>query len=253
METVDVRRRALEQKPSYGMVMSMTDPFVLELAYHAVFHYVRIDCEHVFYDNTSLRTLLDAARNIGIAAQIRIPDLNRIDALLALEPAGICIPDMNRAEKAIQVIEAVKFPPVGKRGRSVTRRVRLGEISRVEYAATGNERLNLIVQIENQEGLDHIDEILSLEGIDMVASGRSDLAESLGVAGQRDNPIVMEAEDLIIRKAQEYGKLLTLSVSNRERLQKLYKKGVYCYSIGRDEELLNKALRNQVKEMSVSG
>ncbi len=252
METVNVRRRALEGKPSYGLVMSMTDPFVLELAYHAGFHFVRIDCEHVFYDNASLRTLFDAARNIGIAAQVRIPDLNRIDALLALEPAGICIPDMDSAEKAVQVIEAVKFPPVGKRGRSVTRRIRLGEISRAEYAATGNERLNLIVQIENREGLDHIDEILSLEGIDMVASGRSDLAESLGVPGERDNPIVMEAEDLIIRKAQEYGKLLTLSVSNRERLQELYEKGVYCYSIGRDEELLNKALKNQVKKMSVS-
>ena len=86
----------------------------------------------------------------------------------------------------------------------------------------------------------------------MVASGRSDLAESLGVPGERDSPIVMEAEDLIIRKAQEYGKLLTLSVSNQARLQKLYEKGVYCYSIGRDEELLNTALKNQVKKMSVS-
>lgn len=251
MEMIDVRQRALNRQPNYGLVMGMTDPFVLDMAYHAGFHFVRIDCEHAFYDNATLRVLFDMARNIGIAAQIRVPNLDYIDALLTLEPAGICIPDVDSVEKAREAIEKIKFPPIGKRGRSVTRRIRLGEYTRNEFAEQGNSRLNLIIQIESREAIDHIDEILSLDGIDMVASGRSDLAESLGCPGDRDNPIVMEAEDYIIAKALEHHKLLTLSVSKKERLQELYEKGVYCFSIGRDEEIMNKALKNQVGKMSV--
>lgn len=249
MEVFDIRRRAREGAQSFGLVMGMTDPFILEMAYAAGFHFVRIDCEHCFIDKKELRTLFDAARNIGIAAQIRIPDLKDIDALLALEPAGICIPDMDSVEKAEEAVEKIKFPPYGKRGMGMTRSIRLGYTTRKDFAAQCNDKLNLIVQIENLKGIENIDSILSVEGIDMVASGRSDLAGALGCPGDRDNPVVMEAEDMIIRKAKEHGKILTLSVSKKERLDELCNQGVYCYSIGRDEEIFLKALKDKVKKM----
>lgn len=251
METIDIRQRARRGEQSFGMVLGMTDPYILDLALHSGFHFVRIDCEHVLYDNATLRDFFDTARRIGLAAQIRVPNLHDIDAILALDPAGIVIPDVDSAEKAREVIDILKFPPIGRRSSAVTRRVRLGEMTRRESMRTGNDRLNLIVQIESEEGIRHIDEILSLEGIDMVASGRSDIAASLGIPGERDNPLVMEAENYIIEKALEYGKILTLSVSNRERMQELYRKGVYCYSIGRDEQIFKKALKAQVEKMTI--
>lgn len=248
MSTYDIRKRALAGQPSYGLVMCMDDLFIPEMAYHAGFHFLRIDCEHTLYDPKTLRTLFDASRNIGIAAQVRIPNFSDIEAILTYEPAGICIPDMDSRAKAEEAADLIKFPPLGKRPRGITRSVRLGAVSRDDFAARGNETLNMIVQIESKEGLEHIDEILSVPGIDMVASGRSDLASSLG-AKDRDDPVCLEAEEFIIRKAKEHGKLLTLSVSTHDRLEELLQKGVYCFSIGRDEDLMFKALKRRVEVM----
>ena len=127
-----------------------------------------------------------------------------------------------------------------------------GPFPRDEYMRTGNDRMQLIVQIESQNGLDHIDEILSLDGIDMVASGREDISQALGVPGQKDHPLVIEAENYILAKAFEHKKIPTLSVSSKERMQELWEKGVRCFSIGRDEDLCLKALKNQMTKMALT-
>ena len=127
-----------------------------------------------------------------------------------------------------------------------------GPFTRDEYMRTGNDRMQLIVQIESQNGLDHIDEILSLDGIDMVASGREDISQALGVPGQKDHPLVIEAENYILAKAFEHKKIPTLSVSSKERMQELWEKGVRCFSIGRDEDLCLKALKNQMTKMALT-
>ena len=108
MDAINIRQRALEKKQSFGLVMSMTDPYILDLALASGFHFFRIDCEHMLYDNATLRTFFDTARRIGLAAQIRIPNLNQIDAILGLDPAGICIPDVDSREKAEALLPAYR-------------------------------------------------------------------------------------------------------------------------------------------------
>lgn len=251
MEVTNIRARARRGETSFGLVLGMSDPYIIDMAYCAGYQFVRIDCEHVLYDYNTLKTFFNAARHLGLAAQIRVPDLHNISAILALEPAAIVLPDVNSREMAQAAIDAVKFPPLGSRGMNGgTRSVRFGSFSRDEYMKTGNDRLNLVVQIESKEGLEHIDDILSLDGIDMVASGKADLSQALGVPGQKDHPDVIAAENYIIEKAKQYGKILTLSVSTPERLQELKEKGVHCFSIGRDEDLCLKAVRSQLKKMS---
>lgn len=74
----------------------------------------------------------------------------------------------------------------------------------MSYAQTN---LNLIVQLESRAALENIDEILSVPGIDMVATGRADLSQELGVPGQKEHPDVIEAENFIIRRALEHHKV----------------------------------------------
>ena len=251
MEIQDIRARARRAETSFGLVVGMTDPYIIDMAYCAGYHFIRIDCEHVLYDYNTLQTFFNAARHLGLPAQIRVPDLHNISAILALEPAAIVLPDVNSCKMALAAIDAVKFPPFGKRGMNGgTRNVRFGPYSREEYMRIGNDRLNLVVQIESREGLEHIDEILSLDGIDMVASGKADLSQALSVPGQKDHPDVIAAENYIVEKAKQHGNILTLSVSDPKRLQELKEKGVHCFSIGRDEDLCLKAIKNQLNKMS---
>ena len=107
------------------------------------------------------------------------------------------------------------------------------------------------MQIEDKAGLEHIDEILSVPGIDMVATGKNDLAQALGIPGQNTHPDVIAAEDMVIRKALEYGKYPTLLVKNKKRIQELYDKGVRCFSLARDESLLFSAMKDKVSELKL--
>lgn len=249
----NIKERAVAGLASYGIMVGMSDPYVIDMAKLAGYNFIRIDCEHVLFDNRELRTLFNAARHVGLPAQIRVPDLHNVTAILGLEPAAIVLPGVESRDFAELAIEEIKFPPLGNRGMNGgTRFVRFGSFTRVEYMRTGNDRLQLIVQIESQNGLNHIDEILSLEGIDMVASGRADLSQALGVPGQKDNPLVIEAEDYILAKTIEHKKIPTLSVSNKERMQELWDKGVRCFSIGRDEDLCLKALKSQIAKMKLT-
>ena len=85
----------------------------------------------------------------------------------------------------------------------------------------------------------------------MVATGRNDLSQALGIPGQNTHPEVLKAEDMVILKAIENGKIPTLLVKNKARLEELKEKGVRCFTLGRDESLLfenmNRVL-NQLKK-----
>lgn len=109
--------------------------------------------------------------------------------------------------------------------------------------------VTLIVQIEDKSGLENIDDILSVPGVDMVATGKNDLSQALGFSGQNSHPDVLAAEDLVIRKALEHGKYPTLLVKNKKRIKELKEKGVLCFSLARDESLLFSAMKDKLAEL----
>lgn len=243
-----IRQRAQRGLDSYGLTIDMMDPAVIEMAGAAGYDFVRIDREHVLFDNTTLRNLFDRARLIGLPCQIRVNAIEDINCYLSLGASAIMVPHVESRAQAQAAIDMVKYAPVGERGMSGgVRAVRFGQISRAEYLQTANDRIDLIVQIESRKGIDHIDEILSLEGIDMVATGKADLSQSFGVPGQKAHPDVLAAEAFIVKKALEYGKVPTLVAENAERAAQLREMGVHCYLTGHDESISFKAIKNHLK------
>ncbi len=87
----------------------------------------------------------------------------------------------------------------------------------------------LVAQIEDKQGVDNIDEILALEGIDMVATGKNDLSQSYGHPGNPQHPDVLAAEERVIAKALEYGKIPTLLANSKERVEYLKTLGARCF------------------------
>lgn len=83
----------------------------------------------------------------------------------------------------------------------------------------------------------------------MVATGKNDLSQALGIPGQNSHPDVISAENFVIQKALEYGKFPTLMVKGKKRLTELQEAGVRCFTISRDETLLAAAMKNTLKEM----
>ena len=98
----------------------------------------------------------------------------------------------------------------------------------------------------------NIEEILQQPGLDMVATGRNDLSQSLGIPGKKNDPSVLETENFIIRKTLEYGKIPTILCKSKKRFQELYDKGVRCFTLERDDLLLKKAAEKQLDMMKES-
>lgn len=238
-----IRARAKAGLSSYGLSVVLPDPAVIELAAKAGYDFVRIDCEHSYMSFEEVRALLTVARLVGIPCQVRTADIGNLTPLLGQEPAAVMIPHVSSAAMAREVVQACKFAPVGSRGMDAgTRLIRCGGMKRGEYMAYAAQAQDVIVQIESKEALEHIDEILSLEGIDMVATGRADLSQELGVPGQKDHPDVIAAENYIIQKALEYGKIPTIAADSPQRVSALHEMGVRCFLVGKDEALLEKAI-----------
>lgn len=245
-----IRSRAGNGLMSYGLSMLLPCPSVVEMAALYGYDFIRIDCEHALLSYPEIRELMAAARLLGIPCQIRTSDLTNITALLGQEPAGIMIPHVESREEALIAVNCCKFAPCGRRGMDGSvRHMRCGGMKREEYMEYANRTMDVIVQIESREGLFHIDEILSVEGIDMVATGRADLSQELGVPGKKNHPDVIEAENRIIRKALEYGKIPTIAADSEARIAELAAMGVRCFLIGKDETLLSGAIKENLEKI----
>lgn len=238
-----IRARACSGLSSYGLSVVLPNPAVIELAAKAGYDFVRIDCEHSYMSFEEVRSLLTVARLIGMPCQVRTPDIWNLTPLLGQEPTAIMIPHVSSAEMAREIVQMCKYAPVGNRGMDAgTRLIRCGGMTRGEYMTYANQSQDVIVQIESRDAIEHIDEILSVEGIDMVATGRADLSQELGVPGQKNHPDVIAAENYIIQKTLEHGKLPTIAADSPQRVSTLREMGVRCFLVGKDEALLDKAI-----------
>lgn len=245
-----VLERARSGLCSFGLNLSIMDPVLLEIAKAAGYDFVRLDCEHILFDDRTVSEMLRIGRLLDLDVQVRVPDLTRVTALLDNGAQGIMAPHIESREEVWEAEKAVKYPPKGERGLTGAARVLgYGRQDVAAYQKQANREIALIVQIESRKGLENIEEILQQPGLDMVATGRNDLSQSLGIPGKKNDPSVLEAENFIIRKTLEYGKTPTILCKSKKRFQELYDKGVRCFTIARDDLLLKKAAENQLTVM----
>jgi 4-hydroxy-2-oxoheptanedioate aldolase len=172
---------------------------------------------------------------------VRISSYSDITRLLDFGASGILVPDISSAEQAKEAVRLTKFAPLGERGMTnIGRCVRYGRIPLSEYCARANDEVCLAVQIESREGLERLDEILSVKGIDIVTTGRQDFSQSFGVPGQSSHPSIVDAENAVIRKAVAYGLFPLISAPTPEAMEELRAKGVYLCTICFDTQFIMK-------------
>lgn len=236
-----------EGKELLGIYLSLFDPATVELAAQSGYDFARVDLEHTLMGMGELRELIRTASLAQLPVFVRVPSLESVAAMLDMGADGIMVPGVNSVEMAEKAIALTKYAPLGCRGMAGSQRnTRFGAERMKDYTARANREVLLCVQIESREGIGQIDEILSLEGIDMVSTGRLDLSQSFGLAGQNEHPDILAAEDTIVRKAIQYGKLPVLLVNTLERKNALAEKGVRGFMTGRDSLLLGSAMRSNV-------
>lgn len=244
-----IRRAALEGRTAFGMYVRLPAPGIVDLVGQAGLDFIRID---LFHGGLSLETaegLIRAAYGVGLTPTARVAaDAVLIHGVLERGALSITVPGVDDPEAARAVVDAARHPPRGRRPSGRPLRT-LGAPS-PEYLRWADEELVVSVQVESPRGLEAIDEIVAIEGLDMVQSGRSDLAMSLGVPGQASHPDVLAAEERIVEAARRAGKWVALHFppggSSLEQARRWAGQGVQCITLGSDTQILFDAVRRRV-------
>jgi 4-hydroxy-2-oxoheptanedioate aldolase len=171
-----------------GPFVRIAKPEIVEMLAMAGYDFGVIDIEHGGAVNMNdVYPLILAAENRGLKLIARIPGINEtyMKWLLDLGIGGLQIPHIKTKEDARRAVEFSKFHPMGERG--LCRFVRAAEFSNIpkeEYISKANSKSIIILQIEGVEGAKNIEEISSVEGIDVIFVGPYDLSQSMGLTGQ---------------------------------------------------------------------
>ena len=183
-------------EPVFGFTVGGNWPEIVEVLGICGCDYVWIDGQHGVFGLPEIANLVRAAEAADITPVARVPGTDRgaILSYLDLGVQAIIVPDVQTREQAETIVEWTKFHPEGMRGLGYGHYADYHLVrSFAETYAHSNEETAIILQCESKEGLDNLDEIVKVTGVDCIMMGPMDLSQSLGITGQFDNPIHKEA------------------------------------------------------------
>ncbi len=203
-----VKEKIRQGKLAIGTYVNLADPAVVEVIGLAGFDAAFIDMEHSVFDLKLVQEMVRACDLAGICSLVRVPDNNPKTILRVLDAGaqGIQVPHIAGKEDAREMVRAVRYAPQGERGMGgPTRAARYGAVSQDEHLATSNSEILLAVMVEDREAIRQLEDIASIEGIDLIAIGPSDLGQALGISDSRD-PRLRETIEEISLTIKKVGK-----------------------------------------------
>ena len=203
-----IKEKWRQGKSAFGTYVNLADPAVVEIIGLAGFDAAFIDMEHTGFNLETVQQMLRACDLTGIASLVRVPDNNpkTILRILDMGAQGVQVPHIGGREDAVEMVQAVRYAPLGERGMGgPTRAARYGAIPAKEHIETSNEEVLLSVMIEDRKAIDELEDIASVEGVDLVTVGPTDLAQALGIP-EDEYPRLMEPIGHISATLKRVGK-----------------------------------------------
>ena len=201
---------------SHNLTLTFPEPTIAEWAGYAGFDSLHLDTEHGVFDSGSIEMMCRVADMHGMTCTARIPNTETDTILRAFDRGlmGILCPHVDNAEQAERIASAARFGPEGARsfGTSRGRDYGMHDMTPPEYMAVFNREATVAIQIETKNAVDTIEEILDVDGIDLITFGAQDLAQSYGHPGLPDHPEVVEAMESVVIAVHARGRLMSSDV-----------------------------------------
>lgn len=205
------RKRVLAGETMIGMAALSGSATLVEIIGFRGFDYVLIDCEHgAGMDMGTLQSLIRAADAGRIPALVRVMrnDVDVISRVLDYGAVGIMAPHVSTAAHAEAVVRAAKYGPAGHRGMCPqTRASRWGGWEDWPgYEAIANDEALVVVIVEDPEGVENIDAIAAVDGVDVMQLGAADLSQAMGLRGAQTDSRLAAARQKAAAAARRCGK-----------------------------------------------
>jgi 4-hydroxy-2-oxoheptanedioate aldolase len=241
-----LRQKLRDGRPLAGVFCELPCPEAVEIIGLAGWDFTVIDCEHSPLTAAQLPAMVRAAGAAGIPAIVRVASAepSAIQHALDAGASGVQIPQIASVDAARAAIAASRFHPDGQRGFNPF--VRAADFSlqtTAEFFTRANAEVSLILQIESAAGIEAVDGILALPGIDALFIGPYDLSQSLGVPGETTHAKVFAAAGRISQSANARGVALGVFTNSAQDAQRWLEIGVRYLCLSVDSVYLLNAMR----------
>lgn len=240
------RLKAGEQ--TYGVWMSVESPIVTELLSTLGFDWFVFDTEHNPIEIYQVQTLMQAMRGNQTTPLVRVVwnDLVPIKRALDVGAYGVVVPWVNTRQEAEMAVKACRYAPRGLRGCGPRRAAMFDS----EYLKTADEELLVIAQIETKTAVENIDEILSVDGIDVSYIGPADLSASYGHLGNMSHPEVQQAIDRVFDASEEAGVAKGVHMGAGKTIMDRVEKGYNFITVGSDLQFFRSGAARILQQLS---
>lgn len=240
------KKAIAEKRTQIGLWTSLLGPLNTEICAAAGFDWLLLDAEHT--PNDPMNVLLQAqviAPYPGVNAIARVPmghgyvGQALIKQYLDVGVQTLLVPMVDTPEQARELVRCMKYPPDGIRGMAATRASGWGR--NTAYPKEANDQVCLLVQVETREGVRNVDAIASVEGVDGVFIGPSDLSAAFGHVGDPWHPEMQEMHADLFRRIQAAGKAVGILTLDEALARKHIEMGATFIAVGTDSSLMVKA------------
>ncbi|MEU6326511.1 aldolase/citrate lyase family protein [Streptomyces sp. NPDC047049] len=186
----EVRHRLAAGEEAYGLFSTLPEPNMVEMIGCAGYDFVILDTEHTLVDPQRLENLIRAAETTGLTPFVRVPEADPGAVLRALDAGamGIVVPHVRERTDIDATIRAARYAPEGMRSLNGGRGPGFGLIDPADYLRRANEEIMIVALIEDAEGVEAIDDILSPGGVDLVLRAPAISPSPTGCPGRSATP-----------------------------------------------------------------
>ena len=232
MRTNPVKQTLAQGGTAVGtMAFEFCTPGLARLAANAGADFIIYDMEHTGWSIETVRDLIASGDGAPIVPFVRVPatQYHFIARVLDVGAMGIMVPMVGDAAQAEMIVQSAKYPPLGQRGAAFHMAhdgYAGGDVG--EKMRSANDEVVLIAQIENRSGLENVERIAAVDGIDILWIGQFDLSNFLGIPGQFTHPTFLDAIKRVTEACQRYGKTAAFMVPSVEEGLERMRQGFRC-------------------------
>jgi 4-hydroxy-2-oxoheptanedioate aldolase len=223
------KRKLQAGQPTYGVISTSDDPQLAELFGLAGFDFYMLDAEHGLIDAAQAVNVIRACERVNMTPMVRIGSKDPKIVLQYLDAGmmGVMMPGLETAAEIKMLVDAVKYPPIGKRGMGLTRAsgyVATGNEA-VDYINFSNSEIMVIPQFEDAALIDRFEEMISQPGVDAVVIGPRDLSLNMGFPDGANHSEVQDMIDRVVAICKKSGVVAGITAISREDAAKQVARG----------------------------
>lgn len=233
------------------MLSEVTTPNIVRMLAVGGFEFVIVDCEHGYFNFSQAAEIVGIANGIHLPIIIRIPEIRRevITKYMDMGADGLLVPMTSTRKEIKTVVEYAKYSPLGKRGISTQRpHTEYNPNGLSQYMKLANQRTIIFAQIETREGVQNINDILSLEGVDGALIGPNDMSCDCGDPGNYDTKEMQNNFATVIAASKQNGKPCGIISGNMPLLNRCRADGMTIFSCNSETGLILSGAKRTVHE-----